>query len=114
MVGACWTAASIARMVSVALLILIAMVVIGEGLPDVREFSTGEQVSSVMFVAMLVGLVVGWWRELPGAVLILVGFVTFVASEYVSSGDAGMNWIFMLFPVAGMLFLAYWWLTRKR
>jgi hypothetical protein len=90
------------------------MVIIGEGLPNLREFTRGEIVDSIAFAAMIAGLLAGWWRELVGAVLILGGFTAFMAVEYVSSGDVGLSWIFMLFPVAGALYLAYWWLTRNR
>jgi len=105
---------SIARMVSFALLILVVMVIVGEGLPDVRAFSRGEIVSAIAFVAMIAGLGVGWWRELAGAILIIGGFFGFMASEYAGSGDMGMGGIFMLFPFSGALFLLYWLLTRKR
>jgi hypothetical protein len=105
---------SVARMVSFALLILVGMVIVGEGLPNVRTFSRGEIVSAIMFMIMLGGLIVGWWRELSGALLILGGFLGFMASEYSSSGDMGMGGIFMLFPFAGALFFLYWLLARKR
>ena len=55
---------SIARMVSFALFLLAALVIAGEGLPDVRAFSRGEIVSAITFVVMIAGLGVGWWREL--------------------------------------------------
>jgi hypothetical protein len=83
-------------------------------LPDVRTFSRGEIVSAIVFVVMIAGLIVGWWRELAGALLILGGFFAFMVSEYVSSGDMGMGGIFMLFPLAGALFLVYWLLAGKR
>ncbi|MFA4947691.1 MAG: hypothetical protein WC674_04165 [Candidatus Krumholzibacteriia bacterium] len=105
---------SIARMVSFGLLILVFMVVIGKGLPDVRTFSRGEIVSAILFVIMSAGLVVGWWRELAGAILIIGGFLAFMASEYAASGDMGMGRIFMLFPFSGSLFLLYWLLARRR
>ena len=105
---------SLARMVSFGLLILVLMVIVGEGLPDVRAFSRWEIVSSILFVVMIAGLVVGWWRELAGAVLIVGGFLAFMASEYAVSGDMGMGRIFMLFPFAGSLFFVYWLLARRR
>lgn len=55
---------SIARMVSFGLLILVGMVIVGQGPPNVKEFTRGEIVSGIMFVIMIAGLVVGWWREL--------------------------------------------------
>ena len=105
---------SIARMVSFALLVLVIMVIVGEGLPDLRTFSRWEIVSAITFVIMLAGLIVGWWRELAGAVLIIGGFLAFLASEYAVSGDMGMSGIFMLFPFAGALFFFYWLLARRR
>jgi hypothetical protein len=105
---------SIARMTSAASLIFLAMVVTNAGKPDFRTFSRGEIFSTIMFVVMVAGLILGWWRELVGGILILGGFFAFMMSEYVVSRDAGMSWVFMLFPLAGVLFLAYWWLTRKR
>jgi len=104
---------SIARTISALLIILIVMMLIGEGVPNVREFSRGEIVSSIMFLAMVAGLFLGWWRELVGAILILGGFLLFMASEYVASGEAGMGLTFVLFPLAGALYLIYWWLTQK-
>ncbi len=105
---------SIARMVSFALLILLGMVVVGQGLPDINAFTHGEKVSGVMFIVMIAGLVVGWFRELAGALLIVGGFLGFMASEYATTGDIGMSGIFMLFPLAGSLFFVYWLLTRRR
>lgn len=104
---------SIARMVSFVLLILIVMLIVGAGLPDVRAFSRGEIVSSLMLVVMISGLIIGWWRELAGAILILGGFSAFMASEYSVSGDVGMSRIFMLFPLSGALFLVYWLLRKS-
>jgi hypothetical protein len=105
---------SIARMVSFALFILIVMVIVGEGLPDVRAFSRGEIVSAIMFIVMIAGLIVGWFRELAGAILIIGGFLGFMASEYAGTGDMGMSGIFMLFPFAGALFFLYWLLAGRR
>jgi hypothetical protein len=104
---------SIARTVSAVNFIFVVMLIAGAGLPDFHSLSWGEIVSLAMLVAMLAGLVIAWWRELPGAILIIGGFFMFIGSEYAATGDAGMNWIFMLFPLSGVLFLIYWWLTRK-
>jgi hypothetical protein len=104
---------SIARTAATMLLILMVMIMVRQGMPDVRLFSRNEIVSSIIFLAMLAGLLVGWWRELFGAILILGGFIAFMASEYFGSGDAGIGLTFMLFPFVGALFLIYWWLTRQ-
>jgi hypothetical protein len=103
---------SIARTVATSLFIFIIIIIVHQRLPNVRVFTRGEIVSSVFFVTMSAGLLLGWWRELVGSIMILGGFVAFMVSEYVTSGDAGIGFIFMLFPFAGALYLAYWWLTR--
>jgi hypothetical protein len=105
---------SIARMVSFALLLFLGIIVAGQGRPDIKAFTQAEKVSAVMFVTMIAGLVVGWFRELAGALLIAGGFLGFVVSEYASTGDAGMSGVFMLFPLAAALFFAYWLLARRR
>jgi|WetSurMetagenome_2_1015567.scaffolds.fasta_scaffold31341_2 hypothetical protein len=105
---------SIARMVSAASLIFLTMIVIGAGKPDLRALPRGEMVSAGALAVIVVGLVLGWWRELVGAILVLGGFFGFLASLYVTSGEMGMSPIFMLFPLSGALFLLYWLLERKR
>lgn len=105
---------SAARMVSVLLLILIVMFVVGEGLPKPSELARSERLLGIALIAMTLGLIVGWWRELAGAILIFGGFFSFMAIEFVASGDAGMGAVFVLFPVAGALYLVYWWLAGRR
>lgn len=105
---------SIARVVSVALLLFVALVAIGEGFPNPMDLAGRESLLTVAFVAMVAGLIVGWWRELAGGLLILGGFAAFMIVEYIATGDAGMNWIFALFPAAGILYLVYWRLGRPR
>mgnify|MGYP001049214248 FL=1 len=105
---------SFARVISVALLLFIAMVAIGEGFPNPMELSGRESLLTVFFVAMVAGLIVGWWRELAGGLLVLGGFAAFMLVELIATGDAGMNWIFALFPVAGMLYILFWRLGRPR
>ena len=105
---------SIARMVSAASLIFLAMIVISAGKPDFRALPRGEMLSVITLAIIVAGLVLGWWRELVGAILILGGFFAFLTSLYFTSGEAGMSPIFMLFPFAGALFFLYWLLARKR
>jgi hypothetical protein len=105
---------SFARVISVVLLIFIAMTAIGEGFPNPLELSGRESLLTVAFVAMVAGLIVGWWRELAGGLLILCGFAAFMLVEFVATRDAGMSWVFALFPVAGILYLLFWRLGRLR
>jgi hypothetical protein len=105
---------SIARVISVALLIFVIMMAASEGFPRPSELSGRESLLTVAFVAMIAGLIIGWWRELAGGVLVLGGFAAFMLVEYVTTRDAGMNWVFALFPTAGILYLVFWRLGRLR
>lgn len=104
---------SFARVLSVALLILVFMMVAGEGFPRLSETSPREVLLSVSFVAMIAGLVVGWLSELVGGLLIVFGFGAFMIVEYAATGDAGMSWVFALFPAAGVLYLLFWQLAKR-
>jgi len=105
---------SAARMVSLLLLLLIIGFIAMEGLPKPSDLNGSERFLGIAFIAMTAGLAIGWWRELAGGILILGGFLSFMAIEYAASGDIGMGAMFVLFPIAGVLFLVFWWLTRPR
>ncbi len=105
---------SFARVLSVALLLFVGLMAVGEGFPNPLELSGRESLLTVAFVAMVAGLVVGWWRELAGGSLVLGGFAAFMLVEFIATGDAGMSWIFALFPLAGALYLLFWHLGRLR
>ncbi len=103
---------SFARVLSVALIILVIMMVIGEGFPDISALDTREALLAAAFVVMITGLALGWFKELAGGLLVVCGFAAFMIVEYAATGDAGMSWIFALFPVAGVLYLLFWCLAR--
>lgn len=103
---------SIARTISVFLLLFVVMMVVGDGFPAVADLTKRESLLTGAFVVMVSGLVIGWWRELVGAICILGGFAAFLLVEYVTLRDFGMNWLFALYPLDGALYLAYWLLIR--
>lgn len=103
---------SIARTISVFLLLFVVMMVVGDGFPALADLTKRESFLTAAFVVMVSGLVIGWWRELVGAICILGGFAAFLVVEYVTLRDFGMNWLFALYPVAGILYLLYWRLSR--
>jgi hypothetical protein len=105
---------SAARMVSLLLLLLIIGFIAVEGFPKPSELTGSERLLGIAFIVMTAGLAVGWFRELAGGILILGGFLSFMAIEYAASGDMGMGAMFVLFPVAGVLYLVFWWFTRMR
>ena len=104
---------SIARVLALGTVILMVIIATGQGMPDVRSFPPREMILFISLVVMLAGLLVGWWREIVGAVMIFAGLTTFLAVERIASGTIRMGGPFALFPIVGLLYLAYWWQTRQ-
>jgi hypothetical protein len=103
---------SIARVLALGTVILIVLIAAGQGLPDLRSFPPLEVVLFISLVVMLIGLLIGWWREEIGAIMIFSGFAAFLVVERIESGTIRKGGIFMLFPIVGLLYLMYWWQTR--
>jgi hypothetical protein len=103
----------IARIVSTFALMVAIVFVVGEGLPNLAELPLADLLLTLVFLAMLVGVVLGWRWEAAGGVVALVGFAAFLGLEYVALGSASVNGFLALFPIAGVLYLFCWW-RRKR
>jgi hypothetical protein len=56
----------------------------------VQKWAYGERIFSVAFIAMLLGMVVGWWNHRFAAVLILSGWVLATATVFTSHFDRAM------------------------
>ena len=104
---------SIARVLALGTVILIVIIATGKGMPDFRSFPPREMILFVSLVVMLAGLLVGWWREIVGAVMIFTGLTAFLVVERIASGTIRMGGPFALFPIVGLLYLAYWLQTRQ-
>jgi hypothetical protein len=100
----------VARVLSVPILLfwgwfLVAHLFGDAGRPS-RPLVWGDYAILTAVVASLVGLVVAWKWELPGAALALAA---------VAAG-ASLNWRMLIFPgapvlVAAVMFLTGWWLS---
>ena len=85
----------------------------GEGLPRIAGMGPAERAQFVLFVLMLAGLALSWFRTLPGALLTLGAFAGFWAVNFSVTGGARLGSVFALFPMAGALQLAAWWSARR-
>lgn len=85
----------------------------GNGLPRLASLGTGEIAQFALFVLMLAGLALCWFRTLPGALLTLGAFAAFWAVNLAVTGGARLGSIYALFPMAGALQLAAWWSARR-
>ena len=104
-----WTA----RGLDLALILLVAALAIGEGVPPIWRASGSELFAHATFLLMLAGLVTAWKREGLGSALLLAGFVLFWANNYAASGQWRLGWVFLLFAVTGLLFALHWRQTSK-
>ena len=68
---AMWTA----RVLGVLLLVLIAQLAIGEGVPNPLHGLLRENLLTLAFVAMIVGQIVAWKWEVVGELLIVGNYI---------------------------------------
>jgi hypothetical protein len=66
----------------------------------------------VGMAAMLLGIIIAWFREGIGAFLTIGGFLFFFASELLSTRSFHA-WILVVYPAIGLLFLACWLQSRQ-
>lgn len=102
-----------ATALSAAILVVALLFMIGEGVPRVSALSGTELALFGTFGLMLVGLAVGVFAELPGALLTLAGFAAFWGVHAAATGGARLGGAFALFPIAAALQLAAWWHGRR-
>lgn len=102
----------LARILSALILVFWSWFILGHILGDAGR-PTGPSVTSdhlglaAMGVA-LVGLAVAWKWEVTGPVMALVGYgVLGIANENALGG------LYVLWPVAAVLFLSSWWMHRS-
>ncbi len=63
-------------------------------------------------IVMLVGIVVAWFREGIGGLLMIGGFIPFLVDELKS--EKGFNaWFLVIFPLIGLLHLYCWWQSQR-
>jgi hypothetical protein len=83
-----------------AVVLLIVVFAIGEGLPPLQALNASFAAVGVM----LVGLVLVWWKDWLGGAISLVGLVWFQAIEIAVNGQPSGG-LFPLFLVPGVLAL---------
>jgi hypothetical protein len=101
-----WTA----RVLAVLLIMLFATMAIGEGVPSPWILNRPEKFMFLALFVMLAGLVSALRYEAAGGILVLLGYAVFALlnQEFI------ISWAFSLFPIAGLLFLLSWVLSRRR
>ena len=87
----------------------------GQGLPALRTLGASdhaELAKFALFVLMIAGLALCWFRTLPGALLTLGAFAGFWSLHLLAGDGTRLGALYALFPMAGALQLAAWWAAR--
>jgi uncharacterized membrane protein YkvI len=106
------------RILGSLILLLVLFMAIGEALfMEPPPGSSGKLKESDIplmtgMIVMLVGIVVAWFREEIGGLLMIGGFIPFLVDELKS--ERGFNaWFLVIFPIIGFLHLFCWWQSRR-
>ncbi len=99
-----------ARFLGSVLFLMIIMFAVGEGIPNPFALGFSETITFFSFVIMLAGLIIAWKLEGIGGLIVLGGYLMFAV---VNPGSVSMNVVF-IFPLTGILFIAYWWILEKQ
>jgi hypothetical protein len=103
----------IARLLSVALVVLFCIFLIGEGPPPFFPL-TLQTIASLLLLLALAGLLIALRAEALGGILGLAGSAGFYLTDFAASGFHQLpgGWIFPLLLIAPMLHLLVWWRRR--
>jgi hypothetical protein len=108
----------LARILGSLVLLFVLLLVIGEGLfmeppPGSSGMLKGRDIPLMAgMIIMLVGIVVAWFREGIGGLLMIGGVIPFLVDELKS--EKGFNaWFLVIFPIIGLLHLFCWWQSRR-
>jgi hypothetical protein len=103
-----WTA----RIWSIPSIVALLLPYFVEGLYWLESTSLREVVGHLCFLAILVGLIVAWFREGLGSALAIAGFTSFYVTWW-ATGDLPHGPFLALIAAPGFLFLLYWLLARR-
>jgi len=105
-----------ARILGALLVLLVLYFVIGELIIE-GNLGTGKITPIdipiiIGWISMVVGIMLAWFREAMGSVIIISGFVLKLVIELIVN-QKFLPLFFVIFPIIGLLFLFCWWQSRK-
>jgi hypothetical protein len=102
----------IARIWSIASIVLVLAFIIGEG---INPSGLNEGLGLVFFpFGICLGMILAWWREGLGGVITIGSLLVFYVIHVATAGALPRGWAFLLFAAPGFLFLLAWGLSRKK
>lgn len=91
-----------------AFLLLASIIILNYG-----KLGVGDILVLVSFGIALAGCIVSWWRELVAGILFLITAVALLTSVFVYRYYPGWQGAGLTLFVVGVLFLTFWWLSRR-
>jgi hypothetical protein len=118
--GIRWTA----RVVGTLLVLFTLFMFIGEtmegynrnGKIDLETFNFLQIITFTFWFLGLAGLIFAWWKEGAGGIFSFICTVVFLFLVKVNANtnsEASFSAILFIFLVPSVLFIIYWWLTKK-
>ncbi|GAB4147926.1 MAG: hypothetical protein Fur0021_07220 [Candidatus Promineifilaceae bacterium] len=101
-----------ARLIGTVLFLLVVWFAAGEGMPAPGTLSLTEGLLFLAFAIMVVGLLVAWYWERVGGLMVIGGFLAFWLINAIATGNYNPGWLLIVFPLTGLLFLLSWWRER--
>lgn len=99
----------IARILAALMAAFIAFMFVGnaaaDGIGPLINMTLRETLMMAAFVAVFVGLILGWKRAKAGGWLVVVGMVLFYLFDFAFSGTFPRGGFFPLIALPGLLFL---------
>jgi len=114
----------IARVVGTLLVLFTLFIFFGEmiegyhrnGKIDLETFNILIIITFIFWFLGLAGLILAWWKEGVGGILSFICTVIFLILVKVNANvnpEARFTVILFIFLIPSVLFIIYWWLTKK-
>jgi len=111
----------IARVVGTLLVLFTLFMVIGEmidkyGKINLEAFNILQIITFIFWFLGLAGLILAWWKEGAGGIfsfICTVVFLILVKVNAIVNPEARFTVILFIFLIPPVLFIIYWWLTKK-
>jgi uncharacterized membrane protein len=111
----------IARIVGTLLVLFTLFMVIGEiidkyGKTALETFNILQIITFIFWFLGLAGLILAWWKEGAGGIfsfICTVIFLILVKVNAIVNPEASFMAILFIFLIPSVLFIIYWWLTKK-
>ena len=96
----------------------LALFGIPEAITDFAAFKSHSTIANDLtfaaFLMVIVGYIIGWFRDLPAAVLILGGSLLIFATALVFPGSLEQVYLFLIPAIPGFLFLYVYLASKKK